>query len=668
MAPARRTPLGPDPLGHIGRYKLVDRLATGGMAEVFLAVDPHDDTQPLVIKRILPHLAQDDTFVRMFLQEARIALSVRHANVVRMDKLGEHGGLPFLLMEFISGFTFRELATEANRHGMTLPDEVCIDLIAQAADGATAVHETIVGEHREIVHRDLCPHNLMVDDDGIVKVLDFGIAKAAQGMDVTRTGALKGKITYLAPEQIQRSRVDRRTDLWTLSLVAWELLAGRRPLPTALPDYDLMQHIVRGELPDLGEVRPDLPERLVAVIHRSLRVDPDQRYPTAQQFKRELVTAAASAGLNPRGDTTRDFVQQLLARAAGDASQSSDASQSGDGSDALIAKDSDVNDFIPTQPNASSYEPPPANRGWWIAATIGFLVVALSLFIGGVGIGAFFLADADPPGEMVRITWAPVMPPEHMVRELEPLRKHIETELGQPVTFQVAPNYKATGTLLVEGSTDLAVLPPKLYLDLRERLGAELALVGVTEHDGSARVDGIIIVGRDVKAETASDLQGKRFCFTDPTSSTGYHLPRRWMQEHGLDPDTGLGTIHMSGNHHQVISDVADGTCDAGATFTAALRSAYDVELDVARTRQLDVTGHTPSDALCARLGKNTQTIKRVGEIMLAWKPANDAKFLGDRLHLSGFRPDEDATFEDLRRTLDPDQPSPPGPAPTGPP
>lgn len=621
------------------------------MAEVFLAVDPKDDTRPLVIKRILPHLAQDDTFVRMFLQEARIALSVRDVNVVRMDKLGEHGGLPFLLMEFISGFTFRELVKEAARHGLTVPDEVCLDLIAQAADGAHAVHETIVGEHREIVHRDLCPHNLMVDEDGVVKVLDFGIAKAAQGMDVTRTGALKGKITYLAPEQVQRGRVDRRTDLWTLSLVAWELLAGRRAFPSDLSDYDLMQHVVRGDVPPLAEVRPDLPPQIVQVIHRSLAVDPDQRYPTANQFRTELQAAAKLSNIGATADETRSFVRQLLGLGADDQDPSSDLS------DVVIARDSDVNDFIPTQPNASTAPPPaqpPRGSGLWVAATIGFLIVALTLFVGGVAIGALVLADPPIEGDVVRVTWAPVMPPEAMVDELEPLRAHLERELNRPVAFQVAPNYEATGVLLVQGKTDLAVLPPKLYLDLRQRLGAELELVALSEHDGSSTVDGVIIVGADVEAAAATDLKGRSFCFTDPTSSTGYHLPRRWLAEQGVNPDADLGEIRMSGNHHQVIEDVASGVCDAGATFSAALRSAYDVDLPVARTRQLDVTGHTPSDAVCARLGTNTAVVQEVGRALKAWQPSGDGerRYLGERLHLSGFVEGSDEDFADLRRAI----------------
>ncbi len=648
--------LAPPPLGHIDHWKLVDRLATGGMADVFLAVDPdQDDPEPLVIKRILPHLAEDGAFVRMFLQEARIALSVRHRNVVRMDRLGEHEGLPYLLMEFIPGLTFRQLVDEGQTQGRTLPDAVALDLVAQAAAGAHAIHETRVGEHTEIVHRDLCPHNLMVDEDGLVKVLDFGIAKAAQGMDTTRTGVLKGKTAYLAPEQVQHQPVDRRTDIWTLCVVAWELLARRR-LFGELSDYDAMQAIAAGRVPPLGEVRPDLPALLVEAVHGGLQVDPDRRFATAADLRDTLLEAGRVAGVPAHDAATRAYVRAVLH--LGDAPPDTDVT---DASDVQLTRSEEVAPELPTDVPVDVPGAGPADghrvatggRRPWVALAVGFAVVALVLFGAGIAIGGLVIAPRGASGPAMTLTLAPVMPPEAMVTELEPLRTYLEAELERPVTFQVAPHYEGAGRLLAQGRTDLALLPPYLYLTTRDRMGEDLAIVAVTEHDGADGVDGVLLGRKDFPWEGPESLRGRRFCFTDPTSTTGFHLPRRYLRDHGIDPDT-LPAPIMSGNHHQVIADLAAGRCEVGATFSGAVVSAYDVDVPVQQTRQLDITGRTPNDAVCAGPHTDPRLVEGVRAALLAWDPPthHGRPFIGERQHLTGFGATTDAAWDPLRRAL----------------
>jgi len=643
----------PLPLGNIGRYRLVDRLATGGMADVFLAVDPDHDEDPLVIKRILPHLAQDDSFVRMFLQEARIAMAVRHPHVVHIHKLGEHDGLPYLVMDYIPGLTFRQLAVQAQEQRRRLPAGVAVDLIAQACEGAQAVHDTVVGEHDEIVHRDLCPHNLMVDEEGVVKLLDFGIAKAARGMDTTRTGALKGKIAYLAPEQVRREPVDRRTDLWTLSVVAWELLAGRRMFAPDSSDYDLMQAIVGGQLPRLEEARPDLAGLVVETVHRNLHLDPDARFASADEFRENLVEAARIAEISTHTAATRAFVRAVLSL-----DQSPD-SEVTDASGARITRQEDVVPLIPQDtppsPTSTPVSTAPSGGVRWPLVGAGFGVAALALFAGGVGIGAFLLSDRPPQGPPVTVTWAPVMPPEAMIEELEPLRADLEATLDRPVTFQVAPTYQAAGRLLSTGKTDFAVLPPYLYLTVQERMGSDLELLVFTEHDGGQGVDGVIIGGAELDWQGVDSLRDQTFCFTDPTITTGYVLPRQWMRDRGLDPEHDLAESVLSGNHHQVIADVASGRCAAGATFSAALRSAFDVDVDAERTRQLEITGRTPNDAVCAGPDTPDELTGLLTKALLAWDPQalHGQRFIGPRQHLTGFIPAQDQAYDPLRRAVE---------------
>lgn len=644
--------LPPTPLGTIGRYELVDRLATGGMADVFLAVDPHvSDDHPVVLKRILPHLAQDETFVRMFLQEARIAMSVRHDNVVEIDKLGEHNGLPYLAMEYIAGLTFRELERRAAERGRRVPTGVAIDLIRQAAQGAQAVHDTIVGDHTEIVHRDLCPHNLMVDEEGVVKVLDFGIAKAAQGMDTTRTGALKGKIAYLAPEQIRRDRVDRRTDVYTLCVVAWELLARRRMFDPDLSDYDLMQAIVTGQIPRLEDVNPDLPGLIVEVVHRGLALEPRDRFASAEELRTNLDLAASMAEVPCHPIATRSFVRAVLDLHDGEEPVAEDPS------DVMLTRGEIVHQMAIATPVPSTPSEPPAPppRSFpWAVLIASFIVVAGVLFIGGVGIGAYLLAPPALTGPPVTITWAPVMPPADMIEELEPLRADLEATLGQPVNFQVAQTYRGAGARLAKGETDFAVLPPYLYLQVQAQMGEDLVLVASTEHDNSRGVDGIIIGGEGLTWEGADSVKGRSFCFTDTSSTTGYMLPRQWMRDHDIDPDRDLGRVVMSGNHHQVIADVAQGKCEAGATFSAALRSAFEVDVPAAQTRQLEITGRTPNDAFCAGPATDPELAATFRAALLAWDPQalHGERFIGPRQHLTGFNAGNDADYDGLRRAL----------------
>jgi hypothetical protein len=213
----------------VGTYQIVERLAVGGMAEVFLGVrrsaaavgdkrwSPANDTL-VVIKRILPHLAEKPEFVEAFVREARITAGIRHANVVEILELGQSGGLPFLAMEYVNGSSLKQLVVASRQHDVRIPFDVAVSLACQAAAGLHAAHELtdITGRPYGLVHRDVSPHNLMVDEAGVVKLLDFGIAKAEEGMDHTRTGMLKGKISYMSPEQCRQERLDRRADVFAL--------------------------------------------------------------------------------------------------------------------------------------------------------------------------------------------------------------------------------------------------------------------------------------------------------------------------------------------------------------------------------------------------------------------------------------------------------------------
>jgi len=267
-----------------GKYSLVARLATGGMAEIFLArLQGAAGFEKLVcIKRILPHLARDKQFVAMFLDEARIAARISHPNVCQVFELGEIDGSYYIAMEYLEGVP---LACFRRRdyYGAMPEPRLVAGIAVQACEGLHHAHQlrNSDGSVMEVVHRDISPQNLFVTVDGIVKVLDFGIAKIHDASVRTTTGAVKGTYAYMAPEQLRGERVDRRTDVFAMGIVMWETLT-RRHLFKRDTDFLTFQAITTEPIEDVRVQRPDVPAALSAVIMTALSRDRDERFPTAR--------------------------------------------------------------------------------------------------------------------------------------------------------------------------------------------------------------------------------------------------------------------------------------------------------------------------------------------------------------------------------------------------
>src|SRR5262245_48097918 len=216
----------------IGRYQIVGELATGGMAEILLGklVGPSGFERPVVIKRILPHLAKRSSFVQMFLDEARVVARIRHPNVVHVHELGKDGDELFMVMEYLDGESLQNVQRRTRKNKERLPLALAAHVVAQVAGGLHAAHELAddAGRPLGLVHRDVSPHNVFITYDGNVKVLDFGIAKFAERATDTEAGQLKGKFPYMSPEQCRGLPLDRRSDVFSLGTVLFELVTGRR--------------------------------------------------------------------------------------------------------------------------------------------------------------------------------------------------------------------------------------------------------------------------------------------------------------------------------------------------------------------------------------------------------------------------------------------------------
>lgn len=265
--------------GALGGYHLVRKLGTGGMAEAFLAVrtGPGGFEQRVCLKRVLPAFAEDAEFLHMFETEAAFAASLRHGNIVGVIEFGDEGGVPFMALELVDGVDLRNLLRQQPDRKLDLQQAVLVATeLAHALDYAH--RRTRRGSPEGIVHRDVTPSNVMVSYAGEVKLTDFGVAKAMQtaGM-ASGTGSIKGKVPYMAPEQAQGLAVDGRSDLFSLGVVFYEMLAGRRPFDGS-NQVETLKRIADGIRPPVDEVLPEVPDGIRAILDTLLAVNPDKRY------------------------------------------------------------------------------------------------------------------------------------------------------------------------------------------------------------------------------------------------------------------------------------------------------------------------------------------------------------------------------------------------------
>src|SRR5262245_46794310 len=286
-------------VARLGRYTVLKHLASGGMADVLLGRTDGIEgfERHVVLKRIRPQYAKDDRFIEMFLDEARVAASLHHQHIVQVHDIGESDGEFFIAMEYLHGEDVRTILSKASRTRAHVPLGYAIAIVSAAAAGLHYAHERRGVDKRPIgiVHRDISPSNILVGYDGSIKIVDFGIAKASRRHD-TRSGSLKGKVSYMSPEQCQSSDVDRRSDVYSLGVVLYELATTTR-LFRGDNDYLVMDQIVNGRV-SLPQVRrPDLPNELSAIIMRAIAPDPERRYFTAEEFRVALEQFAARARL-----------------------------------------------------------------------------------------------------------------------------------------------------------------------------------------------------------------------------------------------------------------------------------------------------------------------------------------------------------------------------------
>jgi serine/threonine-protein kinase len=299
----------------LGRYRVVDEIGIGGMASVHLArMDGPGGFQKWVaIKKIHTHLVEDDSFVQMFLDEARVAARISHPNVATVFDLGKHEDTYWIAMEYLHGEPLREVMRRTEELGTAMPPEIACRVIADAAEGLHAAHELLGknGEKLGLVHRDVTPHNLFVTYDGVTKVVDFGIAKFSSRMSHTRAGTLKGKLAYMSPEQVHGEGIDRRTDIFALGVVLWELTTGQR-LFRMESDLDTLAKVQECNVPRPSTLIRGYPVDLEKIVMKALAKNRGERFKTARELSRALQSLLMRRGLFIASDEVAAYTQQIF--------------------------------------------------------------------------------------------------------------------------------------------------------------------------------------------------------------------------------------------------------------------------------------------------------------------------------------------------------------------
>jgi len=296
-----------------GKYQLLERIAVGGMAEIFLARQTEGSEKTLVIKRIRPHLSRQTAFVKMFLNEAKLAAQLNHRNVVQIYDLGKIGESYFIAMEHIRGRDMRRIIPKADAQGIPFPMVYALKIASSVCEGLYYAHQKhdLYGNPLSIVHRDITPENVMVSFDGVVKILDFGIAKAAGQIEPSRGGEIKGKLSYMSPEQCMGLPLDQRSDLFSLGAVLYEWVTGYQ-LFTGDSEVAILKSISEGKIYSPSYFKADIPDTVESVLMRALEKERDKRYQTAWDMQSDIDKLLAEYDFTPTSLHLANFLRQVF--------------------------------------------------------------------------------------------------------------------------------------------------------------------------------------------------------------------------------------------------------------------------------------------------------------------------------------------------------------------
>ncbi len=425
----------------VDRYELIGEIASGGMATVYLArlSGVGGFRRFVAIKRLHPHLAGEKEFVEMFLDEARLAAGIHHPNVVSILEVSAQPTGYYLVMEYVEGDTLARLLARAAGQGQRLPTAIALRILIDSLSGLHGAHELRDdrGALVQLVHRDVSPQNVLVGIDGVSRITDFGVARAASRLSATRVGQLKGKLAYMAPEQASGSDIDRRADVFSAGVMIWETLAAKR-LFKAETEAATLSRVLNEPIPELIRVAPGANKQISQAVMRALERNPARRYSTCAQLAEALEMAGASGGgvaasrdvavfvkamLGEEIDKQREAVRAWLS--ASEPSQIQAAPPPSSVSAAAMSFPGEEFSRSRTGSSAIGFEPPRRSRAP--------LVVSLLLLVPlAAGAGFWFARNKSAPAPVV------VAPPQAPVQAAAPAPAAPEPE-ASPMPADSAP-------------------------------------------------------------------------------------------------------------------------------------------------------------------------------------------------------------------------------------
>jgi serine/threonine protein kinase len=391
----------------IGRYEVVGKLTTGGMAEIFLGrlTGPRGFEKPVVIKRSRSHRSSP-TFSEMFLDEARIVSDIRHPNVVQVFDFGEDRGQLFMVMEYLEGESVGGILRRLWNTGRTLRPAAAAMIAAGACAGLHAAHELTDRQGRalKLVHRDVSPSNLFVTYDGHVKVLDFGVAKAHDTEKRTDTGQVRGKSSYMSPEQSLAEPIDRRSDLFSLGIVLFEMGTMRRLFQRENPLL-VYRAICDEPISSMSEAKPDVPKDLARIARRALERSRDARYATAQEMRHELLAAARKLTNAEPEELLAETMRELFAERISQKNAVRSGLELGRNLEELPEAETDLGATIPSIASGENAARTAPGGGRWRSGTL--TAVGTLAVVGGVALAVTRSSKGDAPDGSAAATVAP---------------------------------------------------------------------------------------------------------------------------------------------------------------------------------------------------------------------------------------------------------------------
>ena len=297
------------------KYILVEKIASGGMAEIHLAYKEGLDgfEKYLVIKKVLPNLASQKSFVSMFLNEAKLAAQLNHPNIVQIYELGKAKDVHFIAMEFVHGRDMRQVFPRTVARGIPFPMEYALKIVSDVCEGLHYAHTKTdsFGRPLNIVHRDITPENILVSFEGSVKITDFGIAKAATQIEHTKAGEIKGKLSYMSPEQCGGENLDPRSDIFTLGTILYEWLTGYK-LFSGDNEAAIIRSILESKIYPPSFFKDDIPSDVEKIVMKCIEPDPSNRYSDAREVQYDIDSFLSSHSFNPSNFHLANFIKQLF--------------------------------------------------------------------------------------------------------------------------------------------------------------------------------------------------------------------------------------------------------------------------------------------------------------------------------------------------------------------